>query len=250
MNPFSGASWSATTFAFGLGVAAKATAILMIVLFIQSLLRNRRAFLGSAVGNAGLVGLLVLPVAALALPSLPIACLPAGVSISQLDAAAVSDSHSASGWAHIPARDVFPIGPEADHAWAAPQLAGKLVRASDDSPRVPPAQVMHGEGLPIGSTRPRGIDWAALAIMGYALGALLSDSAPGYFDAGRGAASTILREGRRHTVDQGTGALAAKLEIGRAVDLAWSRGVSVPVVLGWLRPMIVLPSVTDRQKLA
>ena len=30
MNPFSEPSWSATTFAFGLGVAAKATVILMI----------------------------------------------------------------------------------------------------------------------------------------------------------------------------------------------------------------------------
>ena len=34
----------------------------------------------------------------------------------------------------------------------------------------------------------------------------------------------------------------AKLEIGRTVDLAWSPAVSVPVVLGWLHPMIVLPS--------
>jgi hypothetical protein len=34
MNPFSEASWPATTFAFGLGVAAKATVILMIVLLI------------------------------------------------------------------------------------------------------------------------------------------------------------------------------------------------------------------------
>ncbi len=33
----------------------------------------------------------------------------------------------------------------------------------------------------------------------------------------------------------------AKLAIGRAVDLAWSPAVSVPVVLGWLHPMIVLP---------
>ena len=34
----------------------------------------------------------------------------------------------------------------------------------------------------------------------------------------------------------------AKLKIGRAVDLAWSPAVSVPVALGWLQPTIVLPS--------
>ena len=82
MNPASGASWSSMTFALGLDVAAKATAILVIVLLIQFVLGRRRALLGSAVGNAGLIGLLLLPVSAMVFPSLPIACLPARVSES------------------------------------------------------------------------------------------------------------------------------------------------------------------------
>ena len=126
MNPFSGASWSATTFAFGLGVAAKATVILMIVLLIQNLLRRRRAFLASAVANAGLIGLLLLPVAALAFPSVPIACLPAWVGVSRLDAAAAPDAPSAASWAHIPAQDVFPIGPKPDDASACVSTRGQI----------------------------------------------------------------------------------------------------------------------------
>jgi hypothetical protein len=164
MNPSSGASWSATTFAFGLDVAAKATVILMIVLLIQHLLRGRRAFLASAVANAGLIGLLLLPVAAFAFPSVPIACLPAWGGVSRLGARAAPDATPGAGWAHIPADDVFPIGPKPDDASAAPNPVRKLVRTADDSARVRPAPVMLAEGFSVGSTRSRDIDWAALAI--------------------------------------------------------------------------------------
>ena len=101
MSPVSGASWSATTFAFALDVAAKATVILIIVLVIQKLMRRRRAFLGSAVVNAGLVGLLLLPVAALTFPAVSIAWLPARVGVSRLDVGAVSDAPSAATWRAI-----------------------------------------------------------------------------------------------------------------------------------------------------
>ena len=100
-------------------MAAKATVILVIVLLIQNLLRRRRAFLASAVANAGLIGLLLLPVVALAFPSVPIACLPARVGVSRsVVAAAVPDAPSAASWAHNPAEDVFPISPKPDDASA------------------------------------------------------------------------------------------------------------------------------------
>ena len=242
MNPFSEASWSATTFAFGLDVAVKATAILMIVLLIQHLLGRRRALLGSAVGNAGLIGLLLLPVAALAFPSVPIACLPAWGGVSRLAATAATNAPAGPGWAHIPAHDVFPIGPKPDDASAAPNPVRKLVRTADDSARVRPAPVMLAEGFSVGSTRSRDIDWAALAIAAYAFGVL------GFLT--RLGTSVLAVARLRQTcakVDdpQWIGALEhwrAKLEIGRAVSLAWSPAVSVPVVLGWLHPMIVLPT--------
>jgi hypothetical protein len=173
MNLAAGLTWSQTTFAFGVDVASKATAILMIVLLIQNLLGRRRASLGSAVGNAGLIGLLLLPVSALAFPSVPIACLPVWVKVPRADAAAVSNPPSTSDWLRTRSEDAVPNGPEPDNVSAASQPVGKFTRAADDTPRVPPAAEILAEGLPVGSTLPRKIDWAALAIMGYMLGALV-----------------------------------------------------------------------------
>jgi hypothetical protein len=76
MNLIHGTSWSSTGLVLGLDLAMKATALLVLVLLIQNALRHRRASLGSAIGNAGLIGLLMLPFAALGLPSMPIACFP------------------------------------------------------------------------------------------------------------------------------------------------------------------------------
>ena len=231
MNPASGATWSSTTFAFGVDVASKATAILMIVLLIQNLLGRRRASLGSAVGNAGLIGLLLLPVSALAFPSVPIACLPVWVNVPRAEAAAVSDPPSTSDWLRTRSEDAVPNGPEPDNVSAASQPVGKFIRAADDTPRVPPAAEMLAEGLPVGSTRPRKIDWAALAIMGYMLGALVLMARLG---------TPMLAVARlRHScvkVDDTEWIKAlerwrGRLEIGRAVDLAWSTEVSVPVIL-------------------
>jgi beta-lactamase regulating signal transducer with metallopeptidase domain len=240
MNPVSAPSWSTTTFAFGLGVAAKATVILMIVLLVQYLLRRRRAFLGSAVANAGLIGLLLLPVAALIFPSVPIECLPAWVGVSRLDAAAAPDAPSDSSWAHIPAQEVFPVGLKPVDASDASQPVSKFVRAADDS-RVAPAPVMLAEGLSVGRSRSRDIDWAALAIAGYAIGVLVLIARLGTSVL---AVSRLRQSCAKVDDTQWIKALErwrAKLEIGRAVYLAWSPAVSVPVVLGWLHPMIVLP---------
>jgi beta-lactamase regulating signal transducer with metallopeptidase domain len=241
MNPFSAAPWSATTFAFGLSVAAKATVILMIVLLIQNLLRRRRAFLASAVANAGLIGLLLLPVAALAFPSVRVACLPAWDGISRLGATAAPDAPPGAGWAHIPADDVFPTGPKPDDTSAASHPVRDFVRTADDAPRVRPAPVTLAERPSVGRARSLDIDWAALAIVAYAVGVIVLIARLGTSVL----AVARLRQSCAKVDDtQWIRALEhwrAKLEIGRAVDLAWSPAVNVPVVLGWLHPMIVLP---------
>ena len=59
-----GTSWSATVLAFGLDLAAKATTLLLLGLIVQLVRARRRASLGSAVGNACLLGLLLLPFSA------------------------------------------------------------------------------------------------------------------------------------------------------------------------------------------
>jgi beta-lactamase regulating signal transducer with metallopeptidase domain/protocatechuate 3,4-dioxygenase beta subunit len=241
MNPFSEPSWSATTLAFGLGVAAKATVILMIVFMIQNLLMRRRAFLGSAVVNAGLIGLLLLPVVALIFPSVPITCLPAQGAVSRSVVAAAPDAPSAASWTHNPAEDVFPISPKPVDVADVSQPVSKLVRA-DDSPRVASAPVMLADGPSAGSTRSRDIDWAALAILGYTIGVIVLIARLGTSML----AVARLRQSCAKVDDtqwiKSLERWRAKLEIGRTVDLAWSPAVSVPVALGWLHPMIVLPS--------
>jgi len=63
MNLATGMSWSSTVLAFALDLAAKSTVLLVVVLVIQNVLGRRRAFLGSAVANGGLIGLLLLAIA-------------------------------------------------------------------------------------------------------------------------------------------------------------------------------------------
>ncbi len=97
MNLATGMSWSSTVLTFGLDLAAKSTVMLVVVLVFQNVLGRRRAFLGSAVGNAGLIGLLLLPFSSLVLPSLAIPCLPAWTNVGTSDQghAAISPSAGA-----------------------------------------------------------------------------------------------------------------------------------------------------------
>ena len=76
MNLGLGTSWSAVGLGLGVDLAIKATALLVLILLIQNTLRSRRASIGAAVGNAGLLGLLLLPFAVLGLPTMPVACFP------------------------------------------------------------------------------------------------------------------------------------------------------------------------------
>jgi len=235
-------SWSSTALAFGLDLATKATAILVIVLLIQNVLGRRRALLSSAVGNAGLIGLLLLPFSAAVVPSVPIACLPAATIAARSDAASVSISPSASAWPRNFAEDLVPITPAGDNPSIASRSAVKLVRGADDIPPVLPEPVTFAEAPPAVSTRTRRSDWAAISIAGYAITVLV-------LLARMGTSLLAVARLRRSCVKVDDTAWAEALErwqrrlgISRAVVLAWSPRVSVPVVLGWLRPTIVLPS--------
>ncbi|MFI5457976.1 MAG: carboxypeptidase regulatory-like domain-containing protein [Isosphaerales bacterium] len=242
MNSSLGMSWSSTALAFGLDLATKATAILVIVLLIQNVLGRRRALLGSAVGNAGLIGLLLLPFSAAVLPSVPIACLPPATIAARSDAASVSISPSASARPRNFAEDTMPITPAHGNPSVASRSAVKLVRGADLVPPVLPARVTVAEAHPAASTHTRSTDWAAIAIAGYAIAVLV-------LIARMGTSLLAVARLRRSCVKvddtEWTEALERwqrRLGIGRDVVLAWSPGVSVPVVLGWLRPTVVLPS--------
>ena len=80
MSLTTGTPWSSTVFGFGLDLAAKATAILVLGLIVQLAMGRRRPALGSAVGHACLLVLWLLPFSAMVMPPMKLACLPAGTS--------------------------------------------------------------------------------------------------------------------------------------------------------------------------
>lgn len=241
------APWSSTVFAFGLDLAAKATAILVIVLVIQTVLGRRRALLGSAVGNAGLIGLLLLPFSAWVLPSVPIAWLPAGPSVPRSDVTSVSVPHSASDQPRDPAEVRSPITSDLDRPSVASQPLTRFVRAAAAPPRDLPAPVTLAEVPAVGPSQTQNTDWAAIAILGYALTAMVLIARLGL---SLGAVARLHHSCVKVDVTEWVEALErwrGRVGIGRAVLLASSPRVSVPVVLGWLRPMVVLPnSLTEK----
>jgi beta-lactamase regulating signal transducer with metallopeptidase domain/uncharacterized GH25 family protein len=241
MNSSSGIPWSSTVLAFGLDVAVKATAILMLVLVIQSVFCRRRALLGSAVGNAGLIGLLLLPFSSLVLPSVTIACLPPSTSAPTSDSESMSSTPSARARPDNFADDAMRGTADPIKSPLASRSEVTLVREADAPSPVLSTPVALAEVSPAASRQSSTTDWAAIAIAVYAFTALVLLSR---------LATSILAVARlRHSGEQvaeaeWTEALERwrrRLGIGRDVVLAWSPRVSIPLVLGWLRPTIVLP---------
>lgn len=77
MNFVTAIPWSAHAFGFGADLAAKVTVLLGVGLLVQQLVARWRASLGSAVANACLLGLLLVPCSALLLPAIELKWLPA-----------------------------------------------------------------------------------------------------------------------------------------------------------------------------
>ena len=233
MTFFQACSWSSTV----LDLAIRATAWLAFVLSVRYFLRRRHASLGAAVGNAGLIGLLLLPLATFGLPSMPVACLPSNVSASRTGAAVVSLPLQETSLPLPRFEDAFPLArteipASLESSAVKPADVPQLVLASPESP----------SGKSTESTPAPEIDWSTLALSGYAVMVLiflarlafswvavsrLKSSSTRLDDA---AWSAALERGRR------------TLGINRDVALAWSPRVCVPVVLGFFRPIIVLPT--------
>lgn len=249
MNPATRMPWPTSVLEFGLDLAAKATVLLVVALLLQELLGRRRAVLGSAAAHAALIGLMLLPFSSLALPSLAIPCLPARpeVGTSDPEHAAIL-AFAASGIGQC-AGDTTPLDRPLDNLPADSKRQVALVPPTDAAPsalRRAARSALLTPATPIGlqaSARPliRNSDWATIAVAIYALGAslLLAKVA-----ASVSAVARLRRSCREVHDAEWTEALERwrrRLGIGRAVVLARSTQVSVPVALGWLRPTIVLP---------
>ena len=104
MNMTATLNGSATVIALGSELAIKSTILLLIGLVASRILARWKASLGAAVGNACLIGLVVLPLTASMLPGFTLACLPAATS----DASPGDNSLDAPD--PVPASTVNPVG--------------------------------------------------------------------------------------------------------------------------------------------
>ena len=239
MNFVTAIPWSAHAFGFGADLAAKVTVLLGVGLLVQQLVARWRASLGSAVANACLLGLLLVPCSALLLPAIELKWLPATSSnmrspvraLAAADRGAVDGDGDASFEA--PGVDRSPITSMTELRNSPASTAS--VSASSHAIIPPPSSV-------VVSPPTRRIDWLLLGITGYAVvaGVLLARLVASLVAVAR------LRDSSPH-VAGGPWWLALercrrRLGIDRPVGLACSPRVGVLVVLGWIRPTIVLPA--------
>jgi beta-lactamase regulating signal transducer with metallopeptidase domain/uncharacterized GH25 family protein len=214
-----------------LDLAFKATTVLVVALVAWGLAGRRRPSVGSAIGQAALLGLLLLPLSAFLFPTLPVAILKPQAVVVRPDIVIDSDGSElpvdlaieAPPEVTIPTADFK--GPEVTpEAIARP----KTVPARADAERSRPT--INGPRFFIGF----------YAIISAILLIKLAVSLRGVARFRR-SVSPVLDPAWLEKRDR----LAHQLGIARSVSLARSSRVSVPVVLGWLRPMILLPDSTN-----
>ena len=221
-------------------VAAKATLMLVLGLFMQRVLFRRWSALGSAVGNACLIGLVLLPLAVVGLPAVPWrvassrvgstgdtaacgACRGAGCAVEKDDEVAIHVSSA------VRLADVRPTV-RTNAASPIPVLHDRPRVVAPSPASIEPASSARAiDGLTVGF----GIyTFIAVVLMVRIMSSLM--------------AVARLRDASPHVVDgpwwDALERCRRRLGIARAVGLAWSPRVGVPVVLGWRRPTIVLPA--------
>jgi beta-lactamase regulating signal transducer with metallopeptidase domain/protocatechuate 3,4-dioxygenase beta subunit len=246
MNMLPLATAPAAIQALASGLAWKSTVLLAAVLIIVRAMTRRRATVAAAVANAGLAGILLLPALTLSLSPLEVACLPAR-----------ADS-LATGPISLTTPPPVEVAPDRTPGLEAPPAAppsldfesdeGKpLPKIGDDRPlpEPPSRQVAARIGAVASPARPwigQQAGWAAVVVAAYrvVVALLLVRLAGGFVVVARLRREAVV-------VDAPVWGTAlerwrVRLGISYRVGLAWSTGVSVPVVVGWRRPIVLLPA--------
>ena len=197
-----------------LDVALKSTVILMLVFAADAALSRRRALVRSALWNATLVGLMFLSVASLAFPRLRIAILP---------------------------------------AWELTTVAASATGSSDPMPEIeaasgePTVTTIPLAALPASSLQSHKlVEPAPGRVAAFILGAYLVVAVFLALRVAGSLAAVRRLRGRCQPVDDPEWVSAMhqtrdRLGIGCPVALVRSDRISVPMVIGWLRPAIILP---------
>jgi protocatechuate 3,4-dioxygenase beta subunit len=232
--------------AFGLDLALKSTVLLSLAILTHALLGRRRALARSAIWNACLAALLVLPPVVGLSPRLRVGGLgrldgdriaraladdrPDDVHLSQ-EVIVLRAARSGSGREDFRGPHRVDPGAGEDVPQADGPRAAGHVTLEASRPSIPPN----------GPSGVLSIGWVGLAVLVYALGgAVLAVRLLGSL-----AAVARLRR-RSVAVDtpiwrEGLERWRAWLGIARPIALGRSDHVTVPVAIGWLRPSVLMP---------
>jgi HlyD family secretion protein len=219
-------SWIHAASAFALDVAAKATALYFVILIIGLLLGRRRVLARSALWNALLAGLLVLPVAGAVFPRLPM------VSFADRTSALSDDELSTTTAANLETRSA-PVETNAETTQAEGQWKPAPVR-SDESGRIglaesaPPSRLTATDMTVIAMIVYAAVAGFLLVRLGFSFGAVLA----------------LRRSSVAMDEPAWTAALMQwqeRLDVRCPLRLARSEKVAVPIVIGWWRPTIIVP---------
>ncbi len=196
---------------------------------------GRRPLIASAAGHACLIGLLALPLSSRFGP-------PVVVRLPRAEAGAPAPPRPSDPAPIAEARtpDVDPFDAMADRAWApaeGPKPAAVTIASGLRKVQAPLLSAAPERPEP-----PRATDWAAVAAWAYLAIAsgLLARLAFALGAVGRLARSSVAVDDPAWL--EPLARIKGRLGIGREVALAWSSRVGVPVVIGWLRPTILLPA--------
>ena len=230
-----------------LDLALKATALLALAWAVHLSLGRRRAMARSASWNASLVGLLLLPAVAAALPRLRVVCLPVADPPPTAAPAPIAPARPGSRLEDPPllhaAADWY------ERAVLAPRL--DIADPATDPPTAPVAAVpadrpaASAPAVAPPATPDRQADAApVLLLLGLAAYAAVAGLLGIRLLVGLATVARLRRSARPVDDPSWTADLErwrARLGIGRSVALGATDRVGVPVVVGWLRPAVLLP---------
>lgn len=195
--------------AAALGVFSRATVLLVLALVVHLLLVSRRPMVRSALWNSCLIGLVLLPLTAFALPRLRVDCLPElqdSQAVERNTASVNGSGSSVETWTS----SRLPI----------PEPAMVPAEQSPPAPRFDASVAIVAVYVAVVSLLLTRLSMSLAGIM-----KLIRSSEP-INDLAWVGPLDLWRE---------------RLKIVRRVRLAHSARVSVPVVVGWRRPMIIVP---------
>jgi len=234
--------------AVGVNVAAKATLLFVVALLLDRVLRARYVLARCSVWNACLIALALLPLTAMLLPRLRIECLPSETAVADAGPPTTASEAAASteGTHPLIEPEHWEIAESAEAAipltsanpsvhTQATQALVKTTTGQKSASAIPAAETFVAEALP------QSIPWQTWLFSTYLVGmAVIAVRLAFSFRAVR----SLRRSSVAVTDPAWTDALhrwRCKLGIRHNVRLARCSQIDTPVVVGWLRPVILVP---------